>query len=77
MKAPLADPSFVRAFEACRLPPDQFHHADHVRLGWLMLKQEAWPRALVRFCDGLRRYATSLGQTGLYHETITVAYLSS
>ena len=29
----------------------------------------------MRFRDGLKRYATSLGQTGLYHETITVAYL--
>ncbi|HVQ30702.1 MAG TPA: hypothetical protein VMV21_14025 [Vicinamibacteria bacterium] len=75
MAVVLADASFVEAFEACTLPADQFHHADHVRLAWLMLRHEAWPRALVRFCVGLKRYATSLGQTGLYHETITVAYL--
>lgn len=71
----LADEAFREAFLACTLPAEQFHHADHVRLGWLMLRRESWPRALVRFCDGLKRYATSLGQTGLYHETITVAYL--
>lgn len=71
----LPDDAFVGAFEGCTLPPEQFHHADHVRLGWLMLRRETLPRALARFCDGLKRYATSLGKAGLYHETITVAYL--
>ena len=71
----LSDEAFVDAFLQCTLPAELFHHADHVRLGWLMLRQEKWPGALPRFCDGLKRYATSLGQTGLYHETITVAYL--
>ena len=71
----LPDEAFVDAFLGCTLPAEQFHHADHVRLGWLMLRHESWPRALVRFCDGLKRYATALGQAGLFHETITVAYL--
>jgi hypothetical protein len=71
----LRDDDFVQAFLSCTLPAEQFHHADHVRLGWLMLRRAAWPQALVGFCEGLKRYATSLGQAGLYHETITVAYL--
>ena len=71
----LSDETFVLEFLSCRLPAGEFHHRDHVRLGWLMLRHEPWPDALVRFRDGLKRYATSLGQTGLYHETITVAYL--
>ena len=33
------------------------------------------PEALGRFCRGLRRFAESQGAPGLYHETITVAYL--
>ena len=33
------------------------------------------PEALGRFCGGLRRFAESQGAPGLYHETITVAYL--
>ena len=71
----LPDQAFVDAFFECTLPADQFHHADHLRLGWLLLRREPWPAALARFCAGLKRYAISLGQTGLYHETITVAYL--
>ena len=67
--------AFVRSFEACTLPADRFHHADHVRLGWVMLREEPLPRALAWFCDGLKRYAASLGKAGLYHETITVAFL--
>jgi hypothetical protein len=69
------DAAFVAAFEDCTLPPERFHHADHVRLAWLLLGQQDLPHALVRFCDGLKRYAASLGKAGLYHETITVAYL--
>jgi hypothetical protein len=71
----LSDEAFVEGFEACTLPAERFHHADHVRLGWLLLRAEPLPRALARFCEGLKRYAASLGQTGLYHETITIAFL--
>ena len=69
------DAAFVAAFEGCTLAPERFHHADHVRLAWLLLGQEDLPHVLVRFCEGLKRYAASLGKAGLYHETITVAYL--
>lgn len=69
------DDDFVRSFEACTLPPGSFHHRDHVRLAWLLLGEESLPAALARFRDGLRRYAASLGKGGLYHETITFAYL--
>lgn len=69
------DAVFLRAFEDCTLPASRFRHADHVRLAWLMLGEGDLPDALRRFREGLKRYATSLGQPGLYHETITVAYL--
>lgn len=71
----LDDVEFVRSFEACTLPPERFHHADHVRLAWLFLREDPLPRALARFSEGLKRFATSLGKAGLYHETITFAYL--
>jgi hypothetical protein len=70
-----ADRGLLRAFEECTLAADRFHHADHVRVAWLMLGLDDLPAALRRFRDGLRRYATSLGKAGIYHETITVAYL--
>lgn len=71
----MTDHEFVRAFENCRLPAGEFHHADHVRLGWLYLRDRPLLAALESFCAGLRRFATANGKPGLYHETITWAYL--
>lgn len=72
---PLGDDEFLAAFESCTLAEDRFHHRDHIRLAWLMLRAEPLAAALARFAAGLRRFAASLGKSGLYHETITWAYL--
>jgi hypothetical protein len=69
------DAELLRSFEACALPPGRLHHADHVRLAWLLLRMEPLPRALTRFSEGLRRYAASLGKSERYHETLTVAFM--
>jgi hypothetical protein len=69
------DREFVTAFEACTLPPEEFSHRAHVRLAWLYLREQPLLDALPRFASNLRRYATSLGATAKYHETITWAYL--
>ena len=69
------DSEFVRAFEACTLPNSDFHHADHVRVAWLYLRDKPLLAALDSFCTGLKRFAAAHGKPGLYHETITWAYL--
>ena len=69
------DRDFVTAFEACTLPNESFHHRDHVRLAWLYLKDMPPAEALTRFTEGLQRFAHAHGHPGLYHETITWAYL--
>jgi hypothetical protein len=71
----LADCDFVEAVESCTLPPDAFDHRGHVRLAWLYLRAQPLLLALPRFIDTLKRYASSLGATGKYHETITYAFL--
>ncbi len=75
MSAPLRDEAFLEAFEAAALPEGAFRHADHVRLAWLYLRRLPPAEALARFSEGLRRFAAALGKAGLYHETITWAYL--
>ena len=70
-----SDPDFVRAFEAATLPEDAFRHADHVRLAWLYLREMPLIDAIVRYRDGLRRFAAAHGAPGKYHETITWAYV--
>ena len=67
------DATFVAAFENCTLDP--FHHRDHVRLAWIYLRELPFTEAFARFVDGLKRFAASKGAAGLYHETITCAYL--
>lgn len=65
----------IRSFEDCTLPAGAFHHRDHVRLVWLYLRRLPVLDALTRFAEGLRRFAAANGHPGLYHETITWAYL--
>jgi hypothetical protein len=73
MTANVAD--LMAAFEAGTLDPAAFRHADHVQLAWAHLRHDAPPRALDRFCAGLRRLAAAAGKPERYHETITWAFL--
>jgi hypothetical protein len=71
----LSDHDLRSAFEAGTLRGEQFHHADHVRMAWLYLKEMPLAEVLDRFPAGIRRLAQALGQPTLYHETITWAYV--
>lgn len=71
----MTDDAFLEAFEACTLPPGSFHHSDHVRLAWLYLTRHPFTEAFSMFVEGLKRFAAANGAAGLYHETITCAYL--
>ena len=66
---------FLAAFEDGTLPEDRFHHPDHVRAAWLLLREEPPAAALARYSSALRRFAAAKGRTQLYHETITWAYV--
>jgi hypothetical protein len=71
----LDDAALIAAFEGEGFDAGAFHHAQHVRVVWACL--ERWPASevLPRFAAGLRRVATAAGKPGLYHETITWAYV--
>ncbi len=71
----LDDRTLVELFEAGEEPPGGFHHREHVRVAWWYLKQHPMPDALNRFSRSLKRFAVARGKPGLYHETITVAFL--
>lgn len=71
----MTDRELIEAFESCTLDPDLFHHREHVRVAWICLNEAPLVEALVRFVLSLRRYAASVGSPGLYHETITFAFL--
>ncbi|MFY9560337.1 MAG: hypothetical protein WAQ52_08905 [Terriglobales bacterium] len=65
----------IDQFERGATPENSFHHADHVRLAFEYLRRYPALEALGRFVAALQRFATAHGKPGLYHETITWAYL--
>jgi len=71
----MTDRELMDAFESCTLDPALFNHRQHVRVAWICLSEGPLIEALTRFVESLRRFATSVGSPGLYHETITFAFL--
>lgn len=65
----------VARFEACTLPPEEFHHEQHLHGAWSYLREIPLAPAAERFIENLKRYAATVGAPRLYHETITWAYL--
>lgn len=57
------------------LPADQFHHRQHVQVAWLFVQNYGMPLAISEFSAAIKRFADAKGATGLYHETITWAFL--
>lgn len=69
----LTDDELIEQFELATL--ESFHHADHVRVAFVYLSKHPALHALEKFSTGLKRFAAAKGKEGLYHETITWAYL--
>jgi hypothetical protein len=72
----MTDPDFLRALEDGLLPPGEFGHAGHLRAAYLYLLQEDFPAALERTSRAIRKHATAQGKPGLYHATVTAAYVA-
>jgi len=63
------------SFVDTSLPADQFHHRQHVQVAWLFVLKYGMPAALAEFTAAIKRFADAKGATGLYHETITWAFV--
>jgi hypothetical protein len=71
----MTDEELVRAFESATLPADHFTHRAHVRVAWWYLTRYPIGESLTRFTTALKRFAARLDKAGLYHETVTIAYV--
>ena len=71
----MTENELINGFESCTLPNGSFHHPDHVHVVWSYLRGMTLPAALERFQASLKRFAAHHGKPGLYHETITCAYV--
>lgn len=72
----MTDAEFLAAFEAGQLAPGEFNHRAHLRVAYLYLCQQPFLEACMAMRDSLCRFAAQIGKPGLYHETITVAFMS-
>lgn len=69
-------PADLAAFLRGEVDNANFHHADHVRMAYEILKRHDFPEALLAYSSALKAIVARAGVPGVYHETITVAFLS-
>jgi hypothetical protein len=69
----MSDDELLAGFQAGTL--EEFPHRAHVHVAWLYLRRDTVLRAIERFSVDLRRFALAKGKPGLYHETLTLAFL--
>jgi hypothetical protein len=67
----LTDEDFAHAFLSGALPPSRFHHRDHLRLAWVLVRQQGVEEATQAVTAGIRQFAAQHGQAAKYHETMT------
>ncbi len=72
----MTDSAFLAAFRDTSLPEGDFHHRAHVRVAWLYVREYGAVDAPTRFAADLQRYAEAKGVPGLYHATVTGAYMA-
>ena len=68
-------PGLLEQFVDTTLPAGEFHHEQHVQVAWEFVRRYGMPVALAEFTEAIKRFADAKGATGLYHETITWAFL--
>lgn len=72
----MTDEVFLEAFETGALPKEDFTHGAHVRLAWICLRRDGFLCGSTRVIAGIQAFARLHGATGLYHETVTRAWLA-
>jgi hypothetical protein len=71
-----SDQVLLNAFLDGKIEGRDFRHADHVRVGFELLRHHSFPDALAAYSAALKDIAARAGNPGAYHETVTVAFLS-
>jgi hypothetical protein len=70
---------FLKDFEDCVLPFDQWTHRAHIMVAYLYVSSHSFQEALSRTCAGIRKYnaANKVPETPVtgYNQTTTVAFV--
>jgi hypothetical protein len=67
----MSDDEFVAAFLSGAVPTAAFHHRDHLRLAWCLVRRSGVAAATETITAAIRRFATHHGHPEKYHETLT------
>lgn len=68
-----SDDEFEIEFENCRFPDALFSHEAHLRLAWIHITKYGEETAVQNMRRQIKSFAISIGQNGVYHETVTAA----
>jgi hypothetical protein len=71
----VTDDEFLHAFFSLDLPSSGFHHRDHLRLTWLVVRRHGAVAAPAGVAAGIRRFAEAHGHGDRYHETLTAFWV--
>jgi hypothetical protein len=72
----MTDDDFADAFEMGNIAPADFDHRAHLRAAFCLVRRRPFLEACAAMRDGVQGIARRAGRPGLYHETITVAFMS-
>ena len=70
----MTDEQLLAGFHDASL--DEFHHADHVRVAWLVLRRMPYPAATEHFVGALQAFATAKGAPQKYDDALTRRYVA-
>lgn len=70
------DEQFEQAVRAGEFPLHEFNHRAHLRFAWLLLRRAPLLEACITMRETLKAFAARAGKPALYHETVTVAFMS-
>lgn len=75
----MTDEEFMKGFEECTIPHDQWTHRAHIRMAYVMLKRDPLDIALPKVRAGIQKLNASQNTPEAidrgYHETITQAWM--
>lgn len=71
----MTEAELAAELERGTLPPAQFNHANHVRVGWHYLQRQSLRDAAYHLRDVLQAYVRKLGAEDKFHLTLTLAFM--
>jgi hypothetical protein len=71
----LSEEELMDQMKRCVYPNAEFHHADHIRLGWHYLRTYGYPAAAQRMEQTILRFAVSLGKAEKYNTSVTIGWM--